>query len=1078
MSSTSHKDGSSGQEAPPTIPDHVLLQRIGAGSYGEVWLARNVMRTFRAVKIVHRRSFDSDRPYEREFAGIQKFEPISRRHESQLDILHVGRNDTLGYFYYVMELADDAAADPNRDSEYRKVPEGSHSSGLGFPSDLSSPISGCYQARTLRCEILQQGRLPVAECVRVGLALATALEHLHSHGLVHRDIKPSNIVFVEGQPKLADIGLVTDVDATMSCVGTDGYLPPEGPGAPQADIFALGKVLYEISTGHDRKEFPDAPENFADLSDAQKEDWRELNAVVLRACQPRPADRYATATALREALELLKLGKSVRRQQGIELQLARLKTWGTWSLALLILVAGVVVAWQWQRAVADRARAKVASAEARVATETASAAHRELLLRDVQMARQGPRISGWFDACREKLREVARLKPDDDARTQAAACLDGFDAKLGAALTNAGSSSLAFSADGQTLLCAGVTDLSGSNAARLWRVGPSNVLGEATLLPVLGDAVAAWKTNGTPVLFQPGGSNNFLLREATTGRVMRDFPFAEQRWQGDEDHPVLALSTDGRLAAASVALTNDAGRLAVWDTERGVMLADLAKLASALAFSPDGRALAVGDHEGGVRVYSVPDFVVLAELPSARVRINCFAFTRDPIVPRTGLLTNAWWLAVGDGGGTIHIWRTATREQLNVCRGSLQDVFSITFHPDGVTLASAGRTEVRFWDSVRGSELLRITSESEPRVFADYVRSLVFAPDGHRLACANEKQYNRESFIGFWEMAPSRGVQMLRGLDSLVFRAWFSPDGRWLAALANNWQLAVWELPSGRLHAIFETPQGDTADNAGLAFHTNGASLAFCAGTEAVSWNLANRNILRSWQVPWGYGDQLAFDQHGQLWLLRRESPRARQRPMPWTLRLLDASATGQVRHRQLDPAEWHPDGFALITEQSCFVAAGCGSNAVGRFWRAACFDLASGAPRWPPHDSKTMNVGHIALDSGGKVLSEDAGDYYGLRDLVDGGKLGSTPAVAFAWERKLSVQRDKVGCPIVFGLTDSAPSVLLGADDHLISSILPVFRADGRRLAWGTESGVVMVADVDQVRRQLKELNLDVNAP
>ena len=94
---------------PPTIPDHELLKKIGGGSYGEVWLARNILGCWRAVKIVYRNSFDHDRPFEREFAGIQKFEPISRTHESQVDILHVGRGE--GYFYYVMELADDANAE-------------------------------------------------------------------------------------------------------------------------------------------------------------------------------------------------------------------------------------------------------------------------------------------------------------------------------------------------------------------------------------------------------------------------------------------------------------------------------------------------------------------------------------------------------------------------------------------------------------------------------------------------------------------------------------------------------------------------------------------------------------------------------------------------------------------------------------------------------------------------------------------------------------------------------------------------------------------------------------------------------
>src|ERR1043165_4271890 len=88
---------------PPVIPDHELLQRVGSGSYGEVWLARNTLGSLRAVKIVYRRSFDHEKPYEREFEGLKKFEPISHARESQIDVFHVGRNDQAGFFYYIME---------------------------------------------------------------------------------------------------------------------------------------------------------------------------------------------------------------------------------------------------------------------------------------------------------------------------------------------------------------------------------------------------------------------------------------------------------------------------------------------------------------------------------------------------------------------------------------------------------------------------------------------------------------------------------------------------------------------------------------------------------------------------------------------------------------------------------------------------------------------------------------------------------------------------------------------------------------------------------------------------------------
>ena len=46
-----------------TIPDYALLRAIGSGAYGEVWLARSIMGTYRAVKIIYRQTFDHDRPF-------------------------------------------------------------------------------------------------------------------------------------------------------------------------------------------------------------------------------------------------------------------------------------------------------------------------------------------------------------------------------------------------------------------------------------------------------------------------------------------------------------------------------------------------------------------------------------------------------------------------------------------------------------------------------------------------------------------------------------------------------------------------------------------------------------------------------------------------------------------------------------------------------------------------------------------------------------------------------------------------------------------------------------------------------
>src|SRR5436309_13520149 len=111
MKPTGIKGGGKWQSPqPPTISNYELLRCIGQGSYGDVWLARSVTGTLRALKIVYRDRFEDSRPFEREVEGIRRFDPISRKDDGLLDILHVGENEADGYFYYVMELGDDCSA--------------------------------------------------------------------------------------------------------------------------------------------------------------------------------------------------------------------------------------------------------------------------------------------------------------------------------------------------------------------------------------------------------------------------------------------------------------------------------------------------------------------------------------------------------------------------------------------------------------------------------------------------------------------------------------------------------------------------------------------------------------------------------------------------------------------------------------------------------------------------------------------------------------------------------------------------------------------------------------------------------
>jgi TolB-like protein/Tfp pilus assembly protein PilF len=286
--------------APP-VPDYEMLRPIGRGSYGDVWLARGVTGIYRAVKVVWRDRFENAEPFEREFRGLRDFAAISLKAKGQMALLHIGRNDAAGFFYYVMELADDA------------------NTGRTFDPATYVPL-------TLKEWRQRKGRVPASDVVAAGVELASALAALHASGLVHRDIKPSNGILVNGQAKLADIGLVASAGEARTFIGTVGYVPPEGPGSPAADVFALGCVLYELATGLDRDEFPKLPPELNRLPDQKL--LFALNEIILRACEANPARRYPGAGAMLKDLLALQAGSAHR---------------GRRKLLLMITTAGLVV---------------------------------------------------------------------------------------------------------------------------------------------------------------------------------------------------------------------------------------------------------------------------------------------------------------------------------------------------------------------------------------------------------------------------------------------------------------------------------------------------------------------------------------------------------------------------------------------------------------------------------------------------------------------------------------------------------------------------------------------------------------
>ncbi len=161
--------------------------------------------------------------------------------------------------------------------------------------------------------------LPRADRLRLFLKVCSAVAHAHERGVIHRDLKPSNIlVDGDGEPQLIDFGLGRELDVAelnaepAGVAGSPGYMSPEQAagqiGDTRSDVYSLGAVLYELLTGR----LPIEPVGrFAEFVRRIRAEppapprgvGRELEAVLLTALAKEPAQRYASVSDLARDIE-------------------------------------------------------------------------------------------------------------------------------------------------------------------------------------------------------------------------------------------------------------------------------------------------------------------------------------------------------------------------------------------------------------------------------------------------------------------------------------------------------------------------------------------------------------------------------------------------------------------------------------------------------------------------------------------------------------------------------------------------------------------------------------------------------
>ncbi|BAZ48573.1 WD-40 repeat-containing protein [Nostoc sp. NIES-4103] len=394
-----------------------------------------------------------------------------------------------------------------------------------------------------------------------------------------------------------------------------------------------------------------------------------------------------------------------------------------------------------------------------------------------------------------------------------------------------------------------------------------------------------------------------------------------------------------------------------------------------VAFSPDGKLLALGDTNGNIRLYQVSDWQQLLICKGHTNWVLSLAFSPDSGIFASGSIDH-----------TVKLWDVNTGECLKTLCGHKHEVWSVAFSPDGNTLASASDDQtIKLWSVHTGqclknflghtSWVLSVTFSSDGQMLMsgsddhtvklwdintgecfktlqghlDGVRSITVSPDGQMLASGSE-----DHTLKLWDVNTGECLKTFQGHSNEVYSVAFSSQGDFLASASFDQTVRLWSVPTGECFEIFHGHCGWVFS---VAFSPQGDFLASGSYDQTVRlWDISSGECLKNFQ---GYTNQVlsvAFSPDGKMLASGSHDSLMRL----WDVNTGQCLKTFQGHRATIQSVAFSPDGQTL--------ASGSHDSSI-KLW-----DVSTG------QDVKTFEghqalVWSVAFCSDGQLLASSSDD-------------------------------------------------------------------------------------------------------